>query len=146
VPFALNDTIDWVVSHYHVNALLQWLQHQYETPPRVHVLRVSSGVTELERINTLKPNSLVLLYSASTILLQQAEARIQAIRGDSLLLSIRQPSDGKDEVTDVARHAKLILTDALQAPWLNSVTKTPIVVMHLLSDEEKEALRSWVFN
>ena len=112
----------------------------------MHVLRVSSGVTELERIHALKPNSLVLLYSASTILLQQAEARIQALRGDSLLLSIRQPSDDADEVAEVARHAKLILTDALQAPWLSTITKNPVMVMHLLPDEEKEALRSWVFN
>ncbi len=111
---------------------------------RITVIDVGAVKQELDFIRQLPPDSLIAVISSSTIILQQAEAVISALRGDSL--SIRTILAGQEPLAEterVLKRAQVIFADWLCTPQLEQLTRKPIHTIRIIPPHELDKLQGF---
>ncbi len=133
----------FIVSRYHFQALRERLKEHFH-PERVTVIEVGSGQQELALIRQLPEHALTAVFSASTIILRQAEAVVKALRGEDIF--IRTVLDGHEssaEVQRILKRAQLIFADFLTVPTLQTLTRKPVHVVRVIPEHELEKLKAF---
>ena len=111
---------------------------------RITVIDVGAVRQELDFIRQLPPDSLIAVISSSTIILQQAEAVISALRGDTI--SIRTILAGQEPLAEterVLKRAQVIFADWLCTPQLQTLTRKPIHTIRIIPPHELDKLQAF---
>ena len=132
----------FVVSRYHVQELQRTLKKHFPNQQhQIIVVDVTGGRDEVEYVKQLPSGALMIIVSHSTIVLQQAEAVVAALRGHDLLLRTVLNSEGEDEIKKAIRHGQFVLADVLNAPIAKSITKKPVHTLKLIPEGELAKIR-----
>jgi GntR family transcriptional regulator len=147
----------FVVSRYHYQALREMLKQAYNAEPgdapapdfneRITVIDISSGRQELALIRQLPENALVAVVSCSTIILQQAEAVIKALRGEEIYVRpILLAQESPLEIERVLKRAQAAFADCVSLPKLQALSRKPIQTIPVISPPELEKLQAFRAN
>lgn len=128
----------YLTSRYHINVLRDALGSE----ENILVIDVASGQQELEAIRQLPNGELLVVVSASTIILQQAEAVVSALRGDELLIRTVLSSEGEDEIRQAVRYGQLIFADTLTLPVVSASTRKPVYPLRVVPESELPRIRA----
>jgi GntR family transcriptional regulator len=141
----------FLVSRYHYQALREKLAAAWAVSPDdpslndgITVIDVGAVKQELDFIRQLPEGSLVTVVSVSTIILQQAEAVISALRGGSLITrTILAGQEPPEETQRVLRRAHVIFADWICAPQLESMTRKTIHTIRTIPPHELGKLQAF---
>jgi|GEM_PF-2452605 len=141
----------FLVSRYHYQALKEKLSATLRETPNTHplseritIIDVGAVSQELDYIRQLPLGSLITVISCSTIILQQAEAVISAMRGNELLIrTILAGQESDDEVQRVLKRSHAIFTDWLFQPHLKLLTRKPIHIIRTIPPHELSKLQEF---
>jgi GntR family transcriptional regulator len=144
----------FLVSRYHYQALKEKLarawgdsNNNWDTPRLadcITVIDVGAVSQELDFIRQLPPDSMVAVISSSSIILQQAEAVISALRGDSLITrTLLAGQEPLAETERVLKRAHVIFADWLCAPQLKAMTRKPIHTIRTIPQHELTKLQAF---
>lgn len=136
----------FIVSRYHWQALRDKLK-EYKSEAdskideRMTIIDVGSGQQELALIKQAPPNTLVAIFSVSTIILQQGEAVVKALRGDEIYTRTVIPvQENESEIQRILKRAQLVFGDWLCTSELQGMTKKPVHVIRVIPDSEMAKL------
>ncbi|MBX2859927.1 MAG: GntR family transcriptional regulator [Vampirovibrio sp.] len=127
------------VNRYHAHRLKNLPDNN---TPTVVVMDVSGAQEEIRQVKALKAGALVLVISQSSIVLQQAEAVIHALRGNDLLLRTIHPSEGVEEIENALYHANLVFADTLCVDQVQALSKKPVQPLRVIPDSEMDRLQA----
>ncbi|WP_373531562.1 GntR family transcriptional regulator [Vampirovibrio sp.] len=146
----------FVVSRYHFQALKDKLQaslifpagnghdpanHLYFTD-RITVVDVGAVRQELELIKQLPSEALIAVISKSTIILQQAEAVIKALRGEDVYIrTILAGHESIQELQRVIKRAQATFTDWLCLDDLKVLTTKTLHPIRTIPQREIDKLK-----
>lgn len=124
----------FIVSRYHCETLHQQLKILFGTnlsdeqlQNQITIIDVGFVQEELKLIRQLPEDSLISVISASTIILQQAEAVIKALRGEEVLLrTILSTQETTSEIQRVLKRSHIVFSDMICLPQLSNITKKAI--------------------
>lgn len=138
----------FVVSRYHCQSLKEKLKslggEEKDWQERMTIIDVGSGQDELAIIRKLPADSLVVVISASSIILRQAEAVVKALRGEEIYIrTILIDHESAGEVQRVLRRGQAIFTDGLCARRLETITRKPLHIIRVIQDREMEKLKAF---
>lgn len=128
----------YLTSRYHVRAL----QERVGEEAAITVMDVASGAQEKARVQLCPDGELVVVASVSSIVLQQAEAVIHALRGHDILLRLILYPEPASDIETVLRHAGLIFADVLCAPKLKALTRKPVHLLTVVPPAEATRLKA----
>jgi len=141
----------FLVSRYHYQALKDKLAEGWGVS--THDLRINDNITvidvgavrqELDFIKQLPEGSMVTVISGSTIILQQAEAVISALRGGELITrTVLAGQETPEEVQRVLKRAQAIFADWICAPQVKSMTRKPVHTIRTIPPHELEKLTAF---
>lgn len=140
----------FVVSRYHYQALKDKLKahgghdngSSPSSPERITVIDVGAVRQELELIRQLPADALIAVISKSTIILQQAEAVIKALRGEDVYIrTILAGHESVGELQRVIKRASATFADWLCASELQSLTSRPLHTIRTIPQRELEKLK-----
>lgn len=147
-------TCHFLVSRYHYQALKEKLAAAWgealDSPlwaDCMTVVDVGAVRQELDFIRQLPADSLVTVISSSTIILQQAEAVISALRGDEI--NVRPILAGQESMAEtqrVLKRSQVIFADWLCAPQLEQLTRKPVHTIRTIPPHELEKLKAFQKN
>jgi DNA-binding transcriptional regulator YhcF (GntR family) len=148
VDQVLESNIHFVVSRYHCEALHKKLQELYggtqterQLRDRVTVVEVGSVQQELSLIRQLSPEALVSVVSASTIILQQAEAVVKALRGEDIIIrTILTGQESASEIQRVLKRTQAVFADVTCAAKLQEMTRKPVNQIQIIPAYEMNKL------
>lgn len=141
----------FLTSRYHYQALKEKLAEGWgeklddnRLAERITVIDVGAVRQELDFIRQLPDDSLVAVISSSSIILQQAEAVISALRGESInIRTILAGQEPIEETQRVLRRAQVIFADWLCAPQLEKITRKPIHTIRTIPPHELSKLQAF---
>lgn len=141
----------FVVSRYHYQALKDALRALWGTETtdsqlteKITVIDVGAVRQELDLIKQLPEGALVAVISTSTIILQQAEAVIKALRGEEIYIRpIQARHETMAETQRVLKRSQAIFADWLCVPELQSLTRKPIHTIRTIPAHELEKLKAF---
>jgi DNA-binding transcriptional regulator YhcF (GntR family) len=141
----------FVVSRYHYQTLKAQLRThlgpeftEQRIAERVRVIDVGAVRQELDLIRQLPDDALVTVVSVSTIILQQAEAVIKALRGDTLTIRTLLPAqETHAELQRVLKRSQMVFADWLCVPHLQVLTRKPIHLVRTIPEHELDKLNSF---
>lgn len=136
----------FIVSRYHCQALRDKLKSAGydDLTDRMTLIDVGSGQQELSLIKQMPADSLAVVFSRSTIVLQQAEAVVKALRGDDIILRPMHPSqESMTEIQRVLKRAQLIFADFICTPHLDELTRKPVHTIRVIPDKEMDKLKAF---
>jgi hypothetical protein len=139
------------VSRYHYQTLKEQLKaalgnelSDSQLTERITVVDVGAVRQELDLIKQLPPESLITVISSSTIILQQAEAVIKALRGDEVFIRpILAGHENMTEVQRVLKRSQAIFADWICVPQLQTLTRKPIHTIRTIPMHEMEKLKAF---
>jgi GntR family transcriptional regulator len=139
----------FLVSRYHFQALQDRLKKVIKDPKqiqkRITVIEVGSGQQELSQIRKVPDGTLIVLVSASTIILRQAEAVIQALRGEDILIrTLLFGQEPASEVKQLCKRAKVIFADWLCLPKLQAFSSVKIQPIRTIPAHEIEKMKGLI--
>ncbi len=144
---ASQDTLDghFVVSRYHYRSLESLLEKAgLNAREHMIIIDVGSGQQELDVIRQLPTGSLVAIISCSTIILQQGEAVVTAVRGDDIFVrAMLFPQEGPEEARRLMQRARAIFSDVVCLPELESMTRRPVYPIRVVPDSELRKLKAF---
>lgn len=109
----IKEGAQWFISSYYAH-ILQTLLDNQQIRGHLTVISTNSGADIRDRLLELPKGSLVVVVSVSSVILKQAEAVIQALRGNELLLSLRLINElSHKEENHLLPQAKLLLCDSI---------------------------------
>jgi GntR family transcriptional regulator len=140
----------FVVSRYHYQTLKEQLQavlgtefSEQQLTERLIVIDVGAVRQELDLIRQLPAEALITVVSGSTIILQQAEAVIKALRGEEIYIrTILAGHESLSELQRVLKRSQAIFADWLCVPQLQSLTRKPIHTIRTIPEHEMAKLRA----
>lgn len=134
------ETLDghFIVSRYHCRTLEPILVRAGLNPrERMIIIDVGSGQQELEVIRQLPVGSLVAIISCSTIILQQGEAVVTAVRGDEIFVrAMLYPQEGEEEARRLMQRAKAIFSDTVCVGTLEALTRRAVYPIRVIPESE----------
>jgi len=141
----------FVVSRYHYQALKDTLRSVWngentdaQMAEKITVIDVGAVRQELDLIRQLPEGALVAVFSTSTIILQQAEAVIKALRGEDIYIRpIQARHESMAETQRILKRAQAIFADWLCVPELQTLTRKPIHTIRTIPVHELEKLKSF---
>jgi DNA-binding transcriptional regulator YhcF (GntR family) len=141
----------FVVSRYHYQTLKDQLKAQlgqeltdHQLAERTRVIDVGAVRQELDLIKQLPKDALITVVSGSTIILQQAEAVIKALRGDEVYIrTILAGHETPAELQRVLKRSHAIFADWLCVPPLQALTRKPIHIIRTIPTHEIEKLKAF---
>lgn len=144
-PKHLPEETIYVVSRYHCAALKEKLDAAGRSASPIVIIDVNSAQSEINLVKQLPGGQLVLVISGSSIVLRQAEAVINALRGQDLLLRTILADEGgqeeRDEIRRATRHGRLIFADSLLAPEIRELTDKPVHTLRVIPEPEMDKIR-----
>lgn len=141
----------FVVSRYHYQTLKDQLRSQlgkelsdHQIAERTRVIDVGAVRQELDLIKQLPKDALITVVSGSTIILQQAEAVIKALRGEEVYIrTILSGHETQAELQRVLKRSQAIFADWLCVPQLQALTRKPIHSIRTIPTHEIEKLKAF---
>lgn len=141
----------FVVSRYHYQALRDKLSASWGSlnghshlSDRITVIDVGAVRQELELIRQLPVDALIAVVSRSTIILQQAEAVIKALRGEEVYIrTILAGHESVGELQRVIKRAQATFTDWLCASELQKLTSKSLYTIRTIPLREIEKLKAF---
>lgn len=141
----------FVVSRYHYQTLKDQLKAQLgkelsdrQIAERTRVIDVGAVRQELDLIKQLPKDALITVVSGSTIILQQAEAVIKALRGEEVYIrTILWGHETEAELQRVLKRSQAIFADWLCVPQLQALTRKPIHIIRTIPTHEIEKLKAF---
>lgn len=151
----------FVVSRYHYQALKDKLNIGLEQlnghgngngsgngrdslSERITVIDVGAVRQELELIKQLPAEALIVVISKSTIILQQAEAVIKALRGEEVYIrTMLAGHESVGELQRVIKRAHATFTDWLCAPELRTLTSKTLHTIRTIPQRELDKLKAF---
>lgn len=141
----------FVVSRYHYQALKDKLSASWgqmsgnpQLVDRITVIDVGAVRQELELIKQLPTDALIAVISKSTIILQQAEAVIKALRGEDVYIrTMLAGHESIGELQRVIKRAHATFTDWLCATELKSLTSKSLHTIRTIPSREIEKLKAF---
>jgi GntR family transcriptional regulator len=137
--------IHFIVNRYHLQALKTRLKElklsEKSYNKRITLIDVHSGHQELDLIRQVPEGSLVGVVSVSSIILRQAEAVIQAVCGDRVLVrTILYSKREEAEIANLAQRSKLLFADVLCSEKIQAFSKKRIQTIHTIQESEIKRL------
>lgn len=126
------------VSRYHEQTLKRRLNNSH----RIVTLELNNASQERIRLQRLPSHALVVVVSVSGVVLQMADAVIQGIRGQDILVRTVHWEEGKAEVEYACQHAAWILADVLCAEKMASFVHKAISPLWMLPQSEHDKIRT----
>ncbi len=141
----------FIVSRYHYQALKDKLGQAAgsyllngDLAKRITVVDVGAVRQELELIKQLPQDALIAVVSRSTIILQQAEAVIKALRGEEVYIrTMLAGHESIGELQRVIKRAHATFTDWLCAPELESLTNKTLYTIRTIPSRELDKLKAF---
>jgi DNA-binding transcriptional regulator YhcF (GntR family) len=141
----------FVVSRYHYQTLKDQLKahlgkdlSETQLAERMRVIDVGAVRQELDLIRQLPVDALVTVVSGSTIILQQAEAVIKALRGEDVYIrTILSGHETQAELQRVLKRSQVIFADWLCLPQLQALTRKPVHLVRTIPEHELEKLKTF---
>lgn len=137
----------FVVSRYHYLALreaLSVVNGDGKLNDRITVIDVGAVRQELELIRQLPVDALVAVVSRSTIILQQAEAVIKALRGEEVYIrTILAGLESQGELQRIMKRAQVTFVDWLCAAELKTLTHKPLHTIRTIPPREIDKLKAF---
>jgi len=136
----------FIVNRYHFQALQERLktviQDTKQIQKQITIIDVGSGQQELSKLHRVPVGTLIVLISASTIILRQAEAVIRAVRGEDLLIrTVLFDQEPLSEVRQLCKRANVIFADWLCLPQLQIFSSVQIQPMQTIPEREIEKIK-----
>lgn len=140
----------FVVSRYHCERLHQKLLtlsggslNERQLRERVTLVDVGSVQQELSFIRQLPEHALVMIVSVSTIILQQAEAVVKALRGEEIIIrTMLAGQESTAEIQRVLRRAQAVFADVTCAAKLQGITRKPVRQIQAIPLHEIQKLQN----
>lgn len=128
-----NHPTHWITSSYYAHVLQEFME-QSRITGSITVVPTNSGQTIRDKITQLPNGRLVVVVSVSTVILQQAESVIKALRGDELLVCLRLNSElSPPEYNTLLNQAALVVADCLTEETCRQYAKKKVEVISVLS-------------
>jgi DNA-binding transcriptional regulator YhcF (GntR family) len=139
----------FIVSRYHYHALKEKLTailgtdySDNQITQKITMIDVGAVRQELDLIKQLPQDALVTIISKSTIILQQAEAVIKALRGEEIYIRpIQARHESLAEIQRVLKRSSAIFADWLCVPELEFMTRKPIHTIRTIPTHELDKLK-----
>ncbi len=144
-------TSHFIVSRYHYNTLHEKLNAEgiitSNGGPQITIVELNAGQNELSLVRQLPEGTMIVVISASSIILRQSEAVIRALRGEEVLIrSVLFGSEPMDEVSHLLSRAKVIFADAYCLPKLNALNPRKLQPIEAITAVEKQKLKQSLGN
>jgi len=141
----------FIVSRYHYQSLKDVLRAVWgadltdgQISERITMIDVGAVRQELDLIKQLPPDSLVTVISKSTIILQQAEAVIKALRGEEIFIRpIQAGHESLAEIQRVLKRSHAVFADWLCVEELQTMTRKPVHTIRTIPPHELEKLKAF---
>jgi DNA-binding transcriptional regulator YhcF (GntR family) len=146
----------FVVSRYHCQSLRNRLKSAgfenpgYENPgyenmdERITLIEVGSVQHELDLIRQLPEGAMIGVVSTSAIILRQAEAVVQALRGEDIIIrTVMALEEPAAEIQRVAKRAAVVFADSLCALELAATSRKPVHTIRVIPERELEKLTAF---
>lgn len=148
---AIEKNSHFVVSRYHYQALKSKLRENWgsestdsQLTDKITVIDVGAVQQELALIKQLPADALVAVISTSTIILQQAEAVIKALRGEEIYIrTMHAGHESLGETQRVLKRAQAVFADWLCIPELQQLTRKPVHAIRTIPTHELEKLKAF---
>ena len=135
----------FIVSRYHIGALRDRLNSLgVKSKDKITMIDVGSVQQEIEVVKSLPMGALIVVVSVSTIILQQAEAVITALRGDEVLIRpVHYEQEGPEETRKIMQRAQGVFADFICTPQLQAMTRKAIYPVRVIPDAEVKKLQAF---